>query len=71
MTKEKSYLKDDFETLLAEFDGETQSLEEGGLVKGVIVDIDDKVVGVDIGSKSIGYIPVGEFKDEDSCWGFS
>ena len=65
MTKEKSYLKDDFETLLAEFDGETQSLEEGGLVKGVIVDIDDKVVGIDIGSKSIGYIPVGEFKDED------
>ncbi len=65
MTKEKNYLQEDFETLLAEFDGETQSLEEGTLVKGVIVDIDDKAVGIDIGSKSIGYIPVSEFRDED------
>ncbi|MDD2840377.1 MAG: 30S ribosomal protein S1 [Rickettsiales bacterium] len=65
MTKEKKYLNDDFEKLLTEFDGETQSLEEGTVVKGVIVDIDDKAVGLDIGSKSIGYIIISEFKDED------
>ncbi len=65
MTKEKSYLSEDFETLLAEFENETQSFEEGSVVKGVIVDIDDKAVGIDIGSKSIGYIPISEFKDED------
>ena len=65
MTKEKSYLSEDFETLLAEFENETQSFEEGSVVKGVIVDIDDKAVGIDIGSKSIGYIAIAEFKDED------
>lgn len=61
----KKYLSEDFETLLSEFDSETQSFEEGSVVKGVIVDIDDKAVGIDIGSKSIGYIPANEFKDED------
>lgn len=65
MTKEKSYLSEDFETLLAEFENETQSFEEGSVVKGVIVDIDDKAVGIDIGSKSIGYIAIAEFRDED------
>ena len=62
---EKTYLSEDFETLLAEFENETQSFEAGSVVKGVVVDIDDKVVGIDIGSKSIGYIPINEFKDED------
>lgn len=65
MTKEKSYLSEDFESLLAEFENETQSFEEGSVVKGVIVDMDDKAVGIDIGSKSIGYIAIAEFKDED------
>ena len=65
MSEEKTYLSEDFETLLNEFENETQSFEEGSVVKGVIVDMDDKAVGIDIGSKSIGYIPISEFKDED------
>lgn len=66
MKKEKNYLNEDFETLLAEFENETQSFEEGSVVKGVIVDMDDKAVGIDIGSKSIGYIPIVEFRDDDA-----
>lgn len=65
MSEEKTYLSEDFETLLAEFENETQSFEEGSVVKGVVVDMDDKALGIDIGSKSIGYIPISEFKDED------
>ncbi|GMO61583.1 MAG: 30S ribosomal protein S1 [Rickettsiales bacterium] len=61
----KTYLEEDFGSLLQEFNTQTQSFEEGSILKGVIVSIDDKVVGVDIGSKSIGYIPVTEFKDEN------
>jgi len=60
-----NFLNENFETLLTEFENETQSFKEGSVVKGVIVDIDDKAVGVDIGSKSIGYIAINEFKDED------
>lgn len=65
MTDRNDFLDEDFEALLEEFDNETQSLEEGSVVKGVIVYIDDKSVGVDIGSKSIGYVALTEFKDEE------
>lgn len=60
-----NFLNEDFETLLTEFENETQSFKEGSVVKGVVVDIDDKAVGIDIGSKSIGYIAVTEFRDDD------
>lgn len=54
-----------FDVLLEKFECETQPLKEGTVVKGVVVHLDGKVVGVDIGSKSIGYIGIAEFKNED------
>jgi small subunit ribosomal protein S1 len=55
-----------FETLLEEFEKGTQNFKEGSVVKGVIVDIDSKFVTVDIGSKSVGYVPVNEFKKDEN-----
>jgi small subunit ribosomal protein S1 len=42
-----------------------QELEEGQLVKGVVVMIDSQHVLVDIGAKSEGRIPIEEFQEED------
>jgi small subunit ribosomal protein S1 len=60
-----TYLKENFAELLSEFNSETQSFEEGCILKGVIISIDDKVVGIDIGTKSIGYVPISEFRNEE------
>lgn len=42
-----------------------KSIQEGGLVKGQIVQIDKEFVLVDIGYKSEGQIPIGEFIDQE------
>lgn len=58
--------QESFEELLEKFEKETQVFKEGSLVKGVIIEIGDKYVTVDIGVKSVGYVPISEFrKDED------
>ena len=43
-----------------------KNLEEGEIVHGTILHIDDKEVLVDIGFKSEGVIPIEEFSDQDS-----
>lgn len=53
-----------FEDLLNNDDYAKQDLKEGLVVKGVIVDINQKDVSVDIGAKSIGYISVTEFRKD-------
>jgi small subunit ribosomal protein S1 len=40
-----------------------KSIQEGGLVRGTIVHVDKEFVLVDIGYKSEGQIPIGEFLD--------
>ena len=40
-----------------------KSIQEGGLVRGTIVHVDKEYVLVDIGYKSEGHIPIGEFID--------
>jgi small subunit ribosomal protein S1 len=60
-----SYLKESFSDLLSDFNNESQSYEEGNILKGIVVSIDDEVIGIDIGSKSIGYVVANEFKNED------
>jgi len=40
-----------------------RSIQEGGLVRGTIVHVDKEFVLVDIGYKSEGQIPIGEFLD--------
>src|SRR4030042_4827679 len=42
-----------------------KSIQEGGLVRGEIVQIDKEFVLVDIGYKSEGHIPIGEFIDAE------
>lgn len=56
---------EDFETLLAEYENNTPCLVEGTIVKGKILKIADKNVTVDIGGKSVGFIALSEFADED------
>jgi small subunit ribosomal protein S1 len=53
-----------FEDLLQNDDYIKQDLKEGLVVKGVIVDINQKDISVDIGAKSIGYISVIEFRKD-------
>jgi small subunit ribosomal protein S1 len=53
-----------FEELLHNDDYVKQDLKEGVVVKGVIVDINQKDISVDIGAKSIGYISVAEFRKD-------
>ena len=59
---ENFFENEDFARLLEEYEKDTQRLDEGSVVKGVIVGISDKGVAVDIGAKSIGYVQAGEFK---------
>jgi small subunit ribosomal protein S1 len=53
---------ENFAELLAEYEKDCQVLKEGSVVKGVVVGISDKGVAVDIGAKSIGYVPLTEFR---------
>ena len=56
---------EDFENLLEEYENSTPCLTEGTIVKGKILEIADKTVTVDIGGKSVGYIALSEFADEE------
>jgi small subunit ribosomal protein S1 len=71
MTKQKNQINEqeiefttgeNFAELLAEYEKDCQVLKEGSVVKGVVVGISDKGVAVDIGAKSIGYVPLTEFR---------
>jgi small subunit ribosomal protein S1 len=55
-------INENFAELLAEYEKDCQILKEGTVVKGVVVGISDKGVAVDIGAKSIGYVPLTEFR---------
>lgn len=62
LNQDKSSNPESFADLLAEYEKDSQILKEGTIAKGVIVEINDKTVAVDIGAKSIGYVPVSEFR---------
>jgi small subunit ribosomal protein S1 len=51
--------------LLALMEKSFRELKENSIVRGTILDIKPQVVLVDIGYKSEGAIPVGEFEDEE------
>ncbi len=60
---EANFGSENFAQLFEEFEKDNQKLIEGGVVKGVIVEISEyKGVAIDIGAKSIGYIDPNEFK---------
>lgn len=53
---------ENFADLFEEYEKDSQKLEEHTVVKGVIVEISDKGVAVDIGAKSVGFIDIAEFR---------
>jgi small subunit ribosomal protein S1 len=59
---ENLFAQENFHDLFEEYEKDSQKLEEGTVVKGVIVGITDKTVAVDIGAKSVGFIDVAEFR---------
>ncbi len=62
--QENIFAQEDFSKLFEEYEKDSQKLVEGTVVKGVIVDISDKGVAVDIGAKSVGFIDIAEFKKD-------
>lgn len=55
---------EDFEKLLDQYDSEIVIYNEGDIASGTVIDIDNKTVTVDIGGKTVGYVPLSEFGDE-------
>ncbi len=55
---------EDFEKLLDQYDSDIVTYNEGDIASGTVIDIDNKTVTVDIGGKTVGYVPLSEFGDE-------
>ena len=60
---EDDYSPDELESMMAMYNGTMASIEEGEIVKSIVLDIRDNLVVLDIGFKSEGTIPLEEFKD--------
>src|SRR5450756_1151557 len=60
---EDDYSPDELEAMLEMYNGTLASIEEGEIVKSVVLEIRDNLVVLDIGFKSEGSIPLEEFKD--------
>jgi small subunit ribosomal protein S1 len=55
---------EDYERLLDMYDVSFKNLAEGEVVRGVVLQVSESEVIVDVGYKSEGIIPLDEFKDE-------
>jgi len=55
---------EEFERLLDMYDVSFKNFAEGEVVKGVVLQVSDSEVIVDVGYKSEGIIPIDEFRDE-------
>ncbi|MGL4987587.1 MAG: 30S ribosomal protein S1 [Treponemataceae bacterium] len=64
LTEETKKKADSIQTQFENYLGSLNSLEEGQLVDGVVVQVTDDQVFVDVGYKSEGKIPIGEFKEK-------
>ena len=56
--------ENDFESLLAAYEGRTQTFSEGEVIKGRVIAVSGNGVVVDVGFKSEGIIPIEQFTDE-------
>ncbi len=54
----------DFQSLLAAYEGRTQTFSEGEVIKGKVIAVSGNGVVVDVGFKSEGIIPIEQFTDE-------
>ena len=59
-----SFEFENFEELLEQYENEMPAFNEGDIASGIVIGIDNKTVTVDIGGKTVGYIPLSEFADE-------
>ena len=55
---------EDYERLLDMYDVSFKNFAEGEVVKGVVLQVSESEVIVDVGYKSEGIIPLDEFRDE-------
>ena len=60
--EELMFANENFAELFEEYEKDSQRLIESTVVKGVIVEISDKGVAVDIGAKSVGFVDISEFR---------
>jgi small subunit ribosomal protein S1 len=60
---EDEYSSDEYERMMALYNGTLASIDEGEIVKSHVLEIRDNMVVLDIGFKSEGSIPLEEFKD--------
>jgi len=63
--EESFYRPGDADTILKQYGGQVQSVEDGKVVRGKILRVTDKEVIVDVNFKSEGVIPIAEFKNID------
>lgn len=57
--------KESFEALLAQSEADFESVEQGKLVKGMVISVSNGDIFVDIGQKVEGIVPVSDFEDLD------
>jgi small subunit ribosomal protein S1 len=60
----ESMAAEDYERLLDMYDVSFKNFAEGEVVKGVVLQVSESEVIVDVGYKSEGIIPLDEFRDE-------
>jgi small subunit ribosomal protein S1 len=58
------YGEEEFEELMAMYDGTIQDIKEGEIVSGFVIGVTREDIIVDVGFKSEGIIPMGEFTGE-------
>ena len=63
---EDEYSIDEYEELLGMYEESIQDIQEGQIVTGHILRVDENVVVLDVGFKSEGAVPLDEFKSTDS-----
>ena len=61
--EEDEYTSDEYEQMMDMYNGTLASIEEGEIVKSVVLEVRENMVVLDIGFKSEGTIPLEEFKD--------
>ena len=61
--EEDEYTSDEYEQMMDMYNGTLASIEEGEIVKSIVLEIRENMVVLDIGFKSEGTIPLEEFKD--------
>jgi small subunit ribosomal protein S1 len=63
-SSERATTAEDYERLLDMYDVSFKNFAEGEVVRGVVLQVSDSEVIVDVGYKSEGIIPIEEFRDE-------